>query len=117
MSSTPNPYDVLGVARDASQGAIDDARKKLVIKHHPDRQSDKSPANIQAATQKLAEVNAAYDLIKDPLKRSLFDRGISPEQRAAAFEEAIDLLFQVTHGRADLAAEFDRFIQRYGFNE
>lgn len=64
-----NPYEVLGVARDASDADIKKAYHKLVMKYHPDKnQGDKS------AEEKFKEVNNAFDILKDPQKRAAYDR-------------------------------------------
>jgi len=64
-----NPYEVLGVARDASDADIKKAYHKLVMKYHPDRNpGDKS------AEEKFKEVNNAFDILKDPQKRAAYDR-------------------------------------------
>ncbi|MGH7186611.1 MAG: DnaJ domain-containing protein, partial [Pseudomonadota bacterium] len=65
-----NPYQVLGVARDADQGAIKKAFRKLAKKLHPDL----NPGNKKVEPE-FKEVNAAYDLLSDPQKRARFDRG------------------------------------------
>ena len=64
-----NPYEVLGVARNASDDEIKKAYHKLVMKYHPDRNpGDKS------AEEKFKEVNNAFDILKDPQKRAAYDR-------------------------------------------
>ena len=64
-----NPYEVLGIARDASDADIKKAYHKLVMKYHPDRNpGDKS------AEDKFKEVNNAFDILKDPQKRAAYDR-------------------------------------------
>ncbi|HJT07282.1 MAG TPA: DnaJ C-terminal domain-containing protein [Stellaceae bacterium] len=65
-----DPYVVLGVARDASEGDIKRAYRRLAKKLHPDL----SPGN-RANEQQFKEVTAAYDLLSDPGKRARFDRG------------------------------------------
>src|SRR5262245_46115704 len=65
-----DPYQVLGVARDADQNAIKKAFRKLAKKMHPDL----NPGN-KKVEQEFKEVNAAYDLLSDPKKRERFDRG------------------------------------------
>lgn len=64
-----NPYEVLGVARDASDADIKRAYHKLVLKYHP----DKNPGD-KAAEEKFKEVNNAFDILKDPQKRAAYDR-------------------------------------------
>lgn len=64
-----NPYEVLGVARDASDADIKKAYHKLVLKYHP----DKNPGNKEAE-EKFKEVNNAFDILKDPQKRAAYDR-------------------------------------------
>ena len=63
-----NPYEVLGVARDASDEDIKKAYHKLVMKYHPDR----NPGD-KAAEEKFKEVNNAFDILKDPQKRAAYD--------------------------------------------
>ena len=65
-----DPYEVLGVKRDASQEDIQKAYRKLAKKLHPDL----NPGNKQAEEQ-FKNVAAAYDLLGDPEKRARFDRG------------------------------------------
>lgn len=64
-----NPYEVLGVARDASDADIKKAYHKLVMKYHPDRNPDD-----KSAEEKFKEVNNAFDILKDPQKRAAYDR-------------------------------------------
>ena len=64
-----NPYEVLGVARDATDAEIKKAYHKLVMKYHPDRNPDNKDAE-----EKFKEVNNAFDILKDPQKRAAYDR-------------------------------------------
>ena len=64
-----NPYEVLGVARDATDTDIKKAYHKLVMKYHP----DKNPGD-KSAEEKFKEVNNAFDILKDPQKRAAYDR-------------------------------------------
>jgi DnaJ-class molecular chaperone len=65
-----NPYEVLGVKRDASAAEIKSAYRKLAKKHHPD-QNKTDPK----AKERFSEVNAAYEIVGDKDKRARFDRG------------------------------------------
>lgn len=65
-----DPYEVLGVPRDASAAAIKSAYRKLAKKHHPDANK-----NDPKAAARFAEVNSANEILGDEAKRKQFDRG------------------------------------------
>jgi DnaJ-class molecular chaperone len=65
-----DPYDVLGVKRDAPQKDIQSAYRKLAKKLHPDL----NPGDKQAE-DKFKEVSAAYAIVGDEEQRKRFDRG------------------------------------------
>lgn len=62
-----NPYTVLGVPETATDDEIRIAYRKLAKKYHPDLNP-----NDPTATQRMNEVNAAYDLIKTAEKREAY---------------------------------------------
>src|SRR5262245_66105704 len=65
-----DPYQTLGVKKDASQEEIQKAYRRLAKKLHPDLNT----GNKQAEEQFKA-VSAAYDIVGDADKRGRFDRG------------------------------------------
>jgi len=67
-------YEVLGVAKDASEDDIKKAYRKIAIKYHPDRQQGKSEAEQKAAEEKFKEAAEAYDVLHDPKKRQAYDQ-------------------------------------------
>jgi molecular chaperone DnaJ len=62
-------YEVLGVARTASEDEIKKAYRKLAMKYHPDRNPDD-----KASEEKFKEANAAYEILTDPKKRGAYDQ-------------------------------------------
>jgi molecular chaperone DnaJ len=61
-------YQLLGVARDASDAEIKKAYRKFAMEYHPDR--NRSP-DAEARFKEIAE---AYEVLRDPQKRAAYDR-------------------------------------------
>jgi molecular chaperone DnaJ len=62
-------YEVLEVARDATEDDLKKSYRRLAMKYHPDRnQGDKQ------AEARFKDVNEAYDVLKDAEKRAAYDR-------------------------------------------
>jgi len=68
MAKTKDFYDVLGVARTASQKEIGAAFRKLARKHHPDLN-----AGDKEAETRFKEISEAHEVLSDPKKKSLYD--------------------------------------------
>ena len=74
-------YTTLGVQRDASEEDIRKAFRKLAMKHHPDRNSEKG------SEDKFKEAKEAYEILTDARKRAAYDQfghaGVDPAMGAA----------------------------------
>jgi DnaJ-class molecular chaperone len=65
-----DPYEVLGVSKNASEAEIKKAFRTLAKKFHPD-----THANDSKAVKKFQEISAANEIISDKEKRAQYDRG------------------------------------------
>jgi DnaJ-class molecular chaperone len=72
-----DPYQLLGLKREATPEEIRAAYRKLAKKHHPDL----NPGN-KAAEETFKKVSAANELLSDPEKRARYDRGEIDESGA-----------------------------------
>ncbi|MBP3059275.1 molecular chaperone DnaJ [Texas Phoenix palm phytoplasma] len=68
MKKTKDYYEILGLTRNATEEDIKKAYKKLSKKYHPDVSKDPK------SEEKFKEVQEAYHVLKDPNKRSSYDR-------------------------------------------
>lgn len=65
-----DPYQILGVARGASEAEVKKAYRKRAKDLHPDRNQDDPKAQ-----DRFSELNSAYEILGDEDKRKQFDRG------------------------------------------
>jgi DnaJ-class molecular chaperone len=68
VKSTKNPYEILGVARDADPDAIRKAYRKLARENHPDLHPDDPDAE-----ERFKNVSRAWEVLEDPKKRRDYD--------------------------------------------
>jgi molecular chaperone DnaJ len=77
-------YEILGVAKNASEEDIKKAYRKLAMKYHPDRNPDNKEAE-----EKFKEVKEAYEMLTNPEKREAYDRyghaGVDPNMGGGGF--------------------------------
>ena len=77
-----DPYEVLGVAKTASEAEIKKAFRALAKKHHPDKH-----AGDAAAQKRFQEISGAYDILGDKEKRAQYDAGaIGPDGNPRGFD-------------------------------
>jgi molecular chaperone DnaJ len=69
MAEKKDYYELLEVARDASQDDIKKAYRRMAVKYHP----DKNPGDTEAE-EKFKEISEAYEILSNPQKRQQYDQ-------------------------------------------
>jgi curved DNA-binding protein len=104
-------YQVMGVARDATQDDIRRAYRRLARRYHPDVSKEKD------AEDKFKELQEAHEVLKDPEKRAAYDQ-LGPDWRPGQdFRPPPDWGkgFEFSHGRGGGPGEFsDFFAELFG---
>lgn len=80
-----DPYQILGVGRNANADEIKSSYRKLAKKYHPDLGGD---------PEKFKEINEANDILSDPTKKARFDYSGSDEINAQAFRSGTHFHFE-----------------------
>ena len=99
-------YEVLGVKRDASAKALDDARKRAALAVHPDKHRA-DPQTYAAANSAFDYVQDAYELLSTPLARAQYDQQLL--HRDAEMAHQRQMMREQRLGRA--RAYFDRSLR------
>jgi hypothetical protein len=76
-----NPFTVLGLPFDATTDAIKVTWRRLARQHHPDIASG-DPVREKRSTRTMAEINAAYQELRDPVKRRVHREAAARAGRA-----------------------------------
>jgi molecular chaperone DnaJ len=98
LNKVSDYYEILGVAKGASDAEIKKAFRQLAMKYHPDRNPDD-----KASEDKFKEINEAYSCLIDPQKRANYDRfgtaegmgagGYGPFSGGAGFGDIFEDIF------------------------
>jgi len=64
-------YATLGVSPKATAQDIKVAYRQLALKYHPDKQRE--PSKIRQASERIKQINEAYEIVSDPAKRRQYD--------------------------------------------
>ena len=67
MDKDDDPWEILGVSKDATEAEIKKAFRKGALKYHPDKQTTEE--DKAAASDIFAKFSDAYDTLTDPVKR------------------------------------------------
>jgi DnaJ-class molecular chaperone len=77
-----DPYEILGINKNADQEQVKKSYRKLAKKYHPDL----NPGNKEAEL-KFKDVSHAFDQIGTPEARAKFDRGETNEQQQKQYDD------------------------------
>lgn len=94
----PDPYVVLGVSPTATPSQITHAYRTQLRAHHPDTRHGPTPQ----ADENLRKLLAAYALLRDPSRRSAYDRTVTPTGTETSDSRLLDRVqIPITYGSTD----------------
>jgi molecular chaperone DnaJ len=67
-------YEILGVAKSASEDEIKKSYRKLAMRFHPDRVATLADTEKKKAEEKFKELQEAYAVLSDPQKKQMYDQ-------------------------------------------
>lgn len=83
-------YQVLSIAPDASVEEVKDAYRKLAFQCHPDRHQETGEAN-----KKMQQINEAYAVLSDPIRRREYDLPRGYGRQVAKFRKGCQVAVSV----------------------
>jgi molecular chaperone DnaJ len=105
---TQDYYAVLGVERTVDEAGIKKAYRKLAMRYHPDKVGAEEKVQAEA---KFKEITEAYEVLRDPEKRAVYDRyGAAGLKRGGGGGGAGDFGF----AHFDLAEALNVFMRDFG---
>ena len=108
MAAKRDYYEILGVAKNASDAEIKKSYRRLAMKYHPDRNPDD-----KSAEEKFKEAKEAYEVLSDNQKRAAYDQFGHAGVEAAGRREGVTTMAQsiravpTSHGTTDWRVTFD----------
>jgi DnaJ family protein C protein 7 len=94
-SKRTNFYELLGCPSVASQLEIKKAYRERASEWHPDKKGHLDDVQKKSAEEMFKRIGEAYEVLMDPTKRELYDKGYDLE----GIEEQIQIKKQRTEGR------------------
>lgn len=87
MSRTRTYYEVLGVSHDATVEVVRRSYRALVRRYHPDHLGDRAatPGAREDAERHIRELNAAWQVLRDPERRERYDRTLPGQTHQVAY--------------------------------
>jgi molecular chaperone DnaJ len=116
--ATRDHYEVLEVARDATDAEIKKAYRRMARQFHPDQNPDD-----RAAEERFKECNAAYQVLSDPDKRAAYDRyghaAFGPPVAASpgSVSDVLDSFRELFKGRKKAGGRDLRYTLELAFEE
>jgi molecular chaperone DnaJ len=115
MTTNRDYYDILGLQREASEEEIKKAYRQMALKYHPDRNQ-----NDKRAEEKFKEATEAYEVLKDPQKRQIYDQyghaGLQGARGAGGFGfESFDISDALRAFMRDFGGFGGSFDEVFGF--
>lgn len=72
-----NHYETLGISSQATPAEVKQAYRQLVKLYHPDKN-----LNVPNSHDRIAQINTAYEVLRDPQNRHRYDRQLEPFRRS-----------------------------------